>query len=315
MRVEGDARGLLEIGARTRLADAMVETGSWRRCGTERVTFTNGEALHLAPLDGVPDELDVLWSAQGWTGDALLELGLALDCLWRTNPRLRARIIHPYLPYSRSTRLSPRSGLGARLVLSLVDAMPGVVEHVVLEPHSPEVAGFSTRPVGTIGVGADVALWAADLPVDVVVAPDAGRAVLCQDLAARLGARVEVLLKQRTGHDDHANAERLDRPTLRGARVLVVDDELTTGSTLTAAAHTAVRCGAAHVLAVVVRSFASAEVLGRLMADPAVGGLVTTELTPPASTTLVEAAGGVVIPVPGALEALRPVRHHQRSTL
>lgn len=312
----GGGRALLEITPgpdRSRLGAAMTATGWWQHYGTERVTFGNGEQLHLAPPGGVPDELDVLWWAQGWTGEALLGLGLALDCLWRENPRLRARVVHPYLPYSRSTRRSARSGLGARLVLSLVDAVPAVAEHVGFDLHTPEVVGFTRHPMTVLGVEEDVALWAEGRGFDVVVAPDAGRARTCHDLAERLGIDVEVLLKRRTGHDDRSRAVELARPALDGARVLVLDDELTTGETLAGAARAAARCGATHVEGLVVRSLASAGALDRLQAEPALAGLVTTDLTAPAAALAVEAAGGTVIPVPRAVSALRPVTTQQRS--
>ncbi|GHJ47524.1 hypothetical protein Cs7R123_48660 [Catellatospora sp. TT07R-123] len=293
----------LPAAAAARTAAAMLATGAWHRYETTRIAFANGNAMYLA-AGPVPDELDILWAGAQDPGGALLDLALTADCLWRANPRLRARLIVPYLPYSRSVQAEDGASLGAAVLLRLLDALPALDEYAVFDPHAPQVVGFSRRPMRVLSCLPDVADWAGQRlgPVDVVVAPDSGRARACADLAARLGASTEVLLKQRLGHADRARRVALARPAFDGARVLVFDDELTTGATLHAALDSLATAAQVHV--VVARTFAPADVVAGLLAHPVLTTLATTELSDTAGLARFGGPGLPVIGLPTAYKQL-----------
>lgn len=286
------------------LATAMIDSGRWYPYVISVRQFLNGNRLHTRTAV-VPEEIDILWSAETATGERLLDLALAADCLWRGDSQLRARVLVPYLPYSRSNVTDGHHSLGAAALFRLLDAIPAISDYAIFELHAPELAGFSARPVRNVQTISDIAAWARDLDgIDMVVAPDRGRAAASLALADRLGVPVEVLLKRRDGHADRAVALRLDRPAVGGARVLIFDDELTTGATLTAAVETLTEAGAKSVHAVVARSFAPAPVVEGLLALPLLDTLATTVLTGAEHVRPFTAHGLPVLSLPAAIAGL-----------
>ncbi|GAA1226362.1 hypothetical protein GCM10009665_16180 [Kitasatospora nipponensis] len=286
-------------------AAELLATGRWEQLELGRARFGNGNVMYWPPPGAVPRSPDLLWPQDLEPGQALLELGLALDCLWRARPGLRARILLPYLPYSRSSRVEQGSSLGAAVLLRLLDALPGVDGYAVFDLHTPELTGFARQSLTEHSALADVRAWAAGLAgLDLVVAPDRGRAATCERLARDLGVSAEVLLKRRTDHGDRAHRIPLERPALRGADVLLLDDELTSGSTMTAALETLRESGAARAHLVALRSFADERVVKELVAHPLVHTLATTALSPHRAAEAVRAHGGRLVPLTGALAAL-----------
>ncbi|MFE0512469.1 phosphoribosyltransferase family protein [Streptomyces sp. NPDC058964] len=291
------------------LADAMTATRLWRPFPLRRVQFSNGNLMYVAPRTAVPDSIDVLWSGTGSVGENVLALSVAMDCLWRANPRIRATVIVPYLPYSRSSRVEDGSSLGAAALFRLLDAVPGIERYAAFELHSPETVGFSRRPVHELSILDDVSEWARTLAgVDAVVAPDRGRAGSCAALAQSLGVSGDVVLKRRDGHDDRARRVDVERPALKGRTVLVYDDEFTTGATVRAALDTLGRSGASTVHVLVARTFASPDVVKECAQHPLVGSLATTSLSDAAAAGVFRDHGLAVVPVPLALQRLA-VRH------
>nr|WP_269330579.1 phosphoribosyltransferase family protein [Kineosporia babensis] len=205
---------------------------------------------------------------------------MTLDVLWRCNPALTSRLVIPYLPYSRSETPIPRASLGAAALLRHLDALPTVRSYVLCEPHNSAVAGFSTRPVDCLSVIDDVVPWIQDtVRPEVVVAPDRGRAAQAVDIAHRTGILAEVLMKHRNDHEDRPQALVSRRPAVQDKRVLLVDDELTTGQTAAGAVDVLRRNGAGRTHLLVHRSFASDATVSHLQQMLAPGVLATTALT------------------------------------
>jgi ribose-phosphate pyrophosphokinase len=265
------------------LASGLAGAPGVRAREHEAFVFANGNRMvRLAPEPPEPGAVLVLALARHSPGEVLLELGLLVDALRREHDA-PIRCALPYLPYSRSNRLSePHVSLGARVYARMLDSL-AVDRLLLFDLHAPEVAGFFSTPVRQASA---VPLVADDLArrgvrVDWVVAPDCGRADACRALAAGLGARADFFVKARADHGGGSSIPAPLRPHLAGGAVLLFDDEVTTGDTLVNAARAAAACGAAEIHAAVIHSLCGAAVLRRLGEVPAVRSFVTTNLALP----------------------------------
>jgi ribose-phosphate pyrophosphokinase len=156
---------------------------------------------------------------------------------------------------------------------------------LVVDPHGGALEGFHTAPLDPLSAVPSLteALRAHAGPDAVVVAPDVGAVKLARRYAEALGLPTAVVHKKRlsgeavTAHDVVGD--------VAGLRPIIVDDMISSGSTIVAAAE-AVRARGAVAAPVVAASHALlvGDAAARLAAVP-IARLVTTDTVPlPAST-------------------------------
>ncbi|HEX5872176.1 MAG TPA: ribose-phosphate diphosphokinase [Longimicrobium sp.] len=265
------------------LADALAGAAGVARREYERFTFANGNVLVRMP-EPSPGARRVLVAAfsPARPAELLVETALVVDAARRAYDA-PVHCLLPYLPYSRGNRVEePRASFGARVFAALLDAVGADRIHLA-DLHSPELLGFFRTPVRHRSALPRLvdALAGRGVAPDWVVAPDCGRYPACRALAEALGARADFFVKWRHGHGGGSTLDEAPRPHLRGASVLLFDDEIGTGDTLVNAARAAARAGAAEIHAAVVFSFAAPEVLRRLAEVPALRSFTTTNLALP----------------------------------
>lgn len=162
--------------------------------------------------------------------DHLVEL-LALADACRRGVARRITAVIPYYGYARSDKrhneLEPIMG---RVVADLLQSV-GISHVVTMDLHTPQIEGFFRAPVDSLSAMESLcAAMRPRLPHDfVVVAPDAGRAVLAARYAQCLGAEVVVLHKRRT--EDRVETVRVVGD-VAGRSCLLIDDMISTGGTL-----------------------------------------------------------------------------------
>jgi ribose-phosphate pyrophosphokinase len=180
----------------------------------------------------------------------LVELLLLLDACRRAGAR-RVTAVVAYFGFARQDRRSrPGEAVGARVATDVI-AAAGADRLVVVDPHAPGFEAMCAIPVETITavhvlIGA---LGARTLDVQVVVAADLGAAKLAEQFAAPLQLPVAVVRKSRlSGSSVHAD-ELVGE--VEGRRAVIVDDMISTGATIEAAARLLAARGAApHPLVV-----------------------------------------------------------------
>jgi len=179
----------------------------------------------------------------------LMELLLLADAASRAGAA-RITAVVPYLGYSRQDRRAggERTAVGARVVANMLDS--GAIDRIVtVDLHQPAVEGFFSTPVEHLEAFPLLLEALGSVPADsVVVAPDLGAAKLADRFASALKLPMAAVHKTRlTGVEVVATDITGD---VRGLRPVIVDDMITTGSTVRAAVSALREAGAAGTVTV-----------------------------------------------------------------
>ena len=176
--------------------------------------------------------------------DHILELLLLLDACRRARAA-RVTAVVPYFGYARQDRRTvPGQALGGALVAHAI-AAAGADRLIVVDPHTPTLEAQCPIPVETLsGVAALSSELTDELPHGaVIVAPDLGAVKLAERYATVLHGPVAVVRKQReSGSVVSASDIAGD---VRGRPAVIVDDMISTGATIEAAARLLRERGAA----------------------------------------------------------------------
>lgn len=198
--------------------------------------FPDGELDVAVDPSVAGSDLFVMQSLGPPINDHLVELLLLLDACRREAPR-RINLVLPYLGYARKDRRNaPGEAVSLRVLADLlgpqrIDLM------VVVDPHLPQVESIFSVPVERLSAVPIIADGISDEvpPNAAVIAPDIGAMKLAQSYADELGLpNVAVVLKDRRDGRE-VDVSGLVGNGVRGP-VLLVDDMITTGSTIEAAA-------------------------------------------------------------------------------
>jgi ribose-phosphate pyrophosphokinase len=173
----------------------------------------------------------------------LIELLFLADACARSGAARLTAVI-PYFGYARQDRRAQgRESIGARVVSDLISDVD--IDRVVgLDLHSPSIEGFLSVPLEHLSA---VPILAAELqeslPGDaVIVAPDLGAAKLAERYGAILEAPVALVQKTRVG-PTQVSATRVIGD-VAGRTPVIIDDMISTGGTIEAAAHVLIKEGA-----------------------------------------------------------------------
>lgn len=169
--------------------------------------------------------------------DNLMELLIFIETLHRDSAG-RITAVIPYYGYGRTDKKDiPRSPITARLVADLL-VTAGTDRVLTVDLHAAQIMGFFTVPVDEISTVGLIADYFHTLQLDpertTVVSPDVGAVRRARNLAEKLRLPIAVIEKRRQDDGPHmlniiGNVE--------GRDVIVVDDEIDTGGTITEAAH------------------------------------------------------------------------------
>ncbi len=167
--------------------------------------------------------------------DSIVELLLLLDACRRARAA-RLTAVVPYFGYARQDRRTAAGqALGSTVVTDAI-AAAGAERLVIVDPHTPGLEAQCRIPVEMLTAVPDlVSELVTEVPdAAVVVAPDLGAVKLAERYAAALHAPVAVVRKQR---QNGATVSASDiAGEVHGRPVVIVDDMITTGATIEAAA-------------------------------------------------------------------------------
>lgn len=217
-------------------------------------------------------------------GDNLVELLFLLDACRRGGAG-RITAVVPYFGYARQDRRG-RAGepVGVRVVADTVSTA-GAHRLMVVDPHTAAleaVCGIPVEMLSAVPVLA-AALTALAVPGDaVLVAPDLGAVTLAERYAAAVRRPVAVVRKTRvTGTTVYAQELVGD---VDGRPTVIVDDMISTGGTIEAAARAILNRGGAPAIAVAAtHGLLVGDALDRLARLPIRRVLVTDTVARPAA--------------------------------
>jgi ribose-phosphate pyrophosphokinase len=221
--------------ASTRLADAIASRLGVALAPSVVERFPDGE-LRPAVGDLRGDDVYVVQATGPPVNEHLVELLLLLDAARRAHAE-RATAVIPYFGYARQDRSTrPGQAVAARVVADAI-AAAGADRVVLVDPHTMALEAMipvSVETLTAVPVLADA--LAPIVPDDaVLVAPDLGGVKLAEAYAAILDRPVALVRKTRVSGTAVQATELVG--DVGGRTVIIVDDMISTGATIEAAAH------------------------------------------------------------------------------
>src|SRR2546423_3775782 len=164
----------------------------------------------------------------------LMELMIWIDCLRRASAQ-RVRPVIPCSGYARQDRKDEgRTPITAKLVANLMERA-GADRVVAVDMHAAQVQGFFDVPVDHLSASPVLIKWFKSLKLSnrIFVSPDVGNVKRAQVYANMLGGEICIIDKRRKSGSEAEAAHIIG--DVEGRNVLMVDDMITTGGTITAA--------------------------------------------------------------------------------
>jgi ribose-phosphate pyrophosphokinase len=208
-----------------------------------------------------------------------MELLIFLDTLKRASPD-RVTAVIPYLAYARSDKKDqPRVPITARLVADMI-GIAGADRYVTLDLHADQIQGFFSIPGDVLTAFAILSDYFREkrLADAVVVAADLGFAKKARNLAAELGLPLALVEKRRVSVDTEALTLVGE---VRGRDVVIVDDEVDTGGSMSSAVQIVHDHGARDIYLCFAHAVFSSSAVERLRALPVKEIVATNSITLP----------------------------------
>jgi ribose-phosphate pyrophosphokinase len=212
----------------------------------------------------------------------LMELLITIQTL-RLDSAARITAVVPYLCYGRSDKKDqPRVPITARLVADMLE-VAGADRYMTLDPHAGQVQGFFSIP-GDVLTASHLLIdhinknIRADMHDPVVVSVDLGFAKKGRNYAADMNMPIAFIEKRRQGNDAKAEALTLIGD-VKDRDVIIADDEVDTGGSVSQAVNVAKQNGARDVYLVFVHAILSRNGAERLASLP-IKQIFTTDSVP-----------------------------------
>ncbi|HEY7062122.1 MAG TPA: ribose-phosphate pyrophosphokinase [Chloroflexota bacterium] len=243
-------------------------------------TFRNGE-VRIRIEDNVRGaDVFVVQSLCPPIHHHIWELLLMLDALKRASAR-RITAVIPYYAYARQERKTQgREPISAR-VLANVITTAGADRVLTMDLHAPAIEGFFDVPVDHLRAVKLQVEYFRDLGLGdaVVVSPDVGGVARANDFRQRLGLPLAIIAKHRPRPDQTEIVEMVG--DVRGRPAIVLDDMISTGSTIVEAARELDARGATAVYACATHGVFALGALEALETAPVAQWVVTNTVPLP----------------------------------
>lgn len=178
-----------------------------------------------------------------------MELLLLIDALKRASARQITAVV-PYYGYARQDRKHiGRVPISARLIANFIE-VAGADRVLTLDLHAGQIQGFFNIPVDNLRIDPIMGDYFESAGFDnntVLVAPDVGAAKGVSSVAERLHLPYAIVEKQRISEQTGEVAARTVIGEVKGKKAIIIDDIISTGGTVIAAADILLESGAKEV--------------------------------------------------------------------
>lgn len=210
----------------------------------------------------------------------LMELLILLQTI-RLDSAGRITAVVPYLCYSRSDKKDqPRVPITARLVAEMIE-IAGADRYITLDLHAGQIQGFFSIPGDVLTafhlLTDHITTLLPSMVNPVVVTADLGFAKKGRNFAASIHAPIAFVEKRRSKKGKTEALTLIGQ--VKGRDVIVIDDEVDTGSSMVQAVNLVKSEGARNVYVVFVHAVMSDPAAERLGALP-VERIITTDTIP-----------------------------------
>ncbi len=243
----------------------------------EIVRFSNGNIFVRLNQSVRGQDTVIIQTTSQPVNENLMELLICLDTLKRASAG-RITAVIPYLAYARSDKKDqPRVPITARLVADMIQ-IAGADRYITLDLHASQIQGFFSIPGDVVTAFPLLADYMRKKNLDnaVVVAADLGFAKKARNFAMELDLPVAFIEKRRMGTQTEAMTVIGD---VAGKDVIIVDDEVDTGGTLSNNVQLMRDRGARNIYVCFVHAILSSNAMDRLR-DLPIAEIVTTNSVP-----------------------------------
>ncbi len=263
----------------------MIVSGSSSQLLAAALADETGHELATATYDRFPDG-EQLAAVPAFEGEqAIIVSSTATDAAWVELLQLQDAVreagatdittVVPYMGYARQDRAF-RDGqpISARAMARAIST--GTDRVVLVNPHEPAVAEFYDVPVAAVDAAATLADPLPNLTEPLFLAPDAGAEGIAETVRDAYGTGgTDYFEKRRDRETGEIEIRPSDAP-VAGRDVVVVDDIVATGSTMSEAVGVLRERGAERVLAACVHPVLVANATTKLR-SAGVGRLIGTD--------------------------------------
>jgi len=267
------------------LANSIAERMEAKLLKSEFKVFPDGETKFTCEAKVSGKNVLIVQSTYPPVDQHLMQLLIAAHQLSQEGARVTAVV--PYLGYARQDKeFLPGEGVTLGVISHLMRSA-GVRRLVTVDIHSPEglaLFSFPIHSVSAIPSLADNARKTMALKNPVVISPDFGASKRTEAFAHLYGTKLLQLEKSRDRVTGQVKVKQSDLP-VKGAEVLIVDDQIQTGGTVAAAAELVTGQGAAKVVALCVHGLFVGNAIEK-MEKAGVKSIVSTNTIPSKYSTV-----------------------------
>ena len=197
------------------------------------------------------------------SADNLMEMLLMCDAAKRASAR-HITAVMPYFGWARQDRKDkPRVAIGAKLVAKLLESA-GATRIMTMDLHADQIQGFFEKPVDHLFASTIFLPYVKSLQLNnlTIASPDMGGSKRAYAYSKYLESDVVICYKQREKANVISHMELIG--DVKGKNVILVDDMIDTGGTLTKAASLMIERGALSVRAVCTHPILSGNAYERI---------------------------------------------------
>ncbi len=208
----------------------------------------------------------------------LMELLIVIDAMRRASAA-RITAVIPYYGYARQDRKDrPRVPISAKLVANLLVAA-GTDRLLTMDLHAQQIQGFFDIPVDHLYAAPVFVnhLRQQNLKDVVVVSPDPGGMKMAYAYSRMLNSKIAIVAKQRKGPREVESHGVVG--DVNGHTAVMIDDLITTGGTLCAAARILKEAGAGDIYSVATHAAFVPESAGKFK-DSGIREIFVTDTIP-----------------------------------